>query len=169
MKKILALLSLLALILVFAGTAGSTEYVTGTIQVTATTIGYCTVSASALDFGHVTGLTYTSANTSITVHCSNQLPYNVAIDHGLHDTNSSGVRHLMSGDGLYFIEYHLTPYPGTEWGDFCGINTMNGQPCVPGTGNGSDQILPVTGYSQEFQNIPIGTVLNDTATVTVIY
>jgi spore coat protein U-like protein len=167
MKKMLTVLSVMAIILVFAGiaSAGST---TATLQVTATVIGSCTVSTSGVNFGNMNGLSTTYANGTITVNCLTGNPYNVALDKGQNYTSSRQIRDSGTPYETYYI---LAQDPGwaTLWGDNCGANTYPAGSCYAGTGTGSDQSLTVYGAASGFTGIPVGTVMTDTVNVTVLY
>ncbi len=163
MKRILIASSLFTFSLLFAGIshAGST---TGQLQVSATVVSVCTVSTTAVNFGNVTGQMVIDAMGDVTVDCPANLPYQIALDAGLHSVNSA--RYVASGG--YSVHYSIGSPAGGEWGDSGYGNTSLGTP-FGDSGNGSSQPHSVNASLNSFFGIPAGTVLTDTVTVTVIY
>jgi spore coat protein U-like protein len=172
MKKILWSASLIVLSLVFSGItyAGQT---TGTLQVSATVVGVCTVITSPVNFGNTDGSTAVLATGDVTANCPAGTTYFIALDAGQHYDTVQGVRTVMSGS--YAAQYLIHAYPteNIEWGDLCpvegGAGTYQWGACVVDTGSGSNQSHTAYGYLNTFSGIPGGTTLTDTVTVTVLF
>jgi spore coat protein U-like protein len=166
MKKFLSVLSLvtLSLIIAGAGTASAAEE-TESLEITATVVAYCNVTTSPVDFGNVDGQVETTTTGSISVDCTFDQTYHVALDAGTHFSTN---RRILSGG--YATPYYLTkPSGGVAWGDSDYDNTFAAGASLLGTGIGSAQTLTVNGRLPVFTGIPSGTVLTDTITVTVTY
>jgi len=113
------------------------------LDVAATIGNACTVSASSINLGTVSRTTgNAAASGAIVVNCPNQTAYNVGLLPSNGDVNGAG---LMSGTGTNTdkVPYQLRSGSavGPIWGNTAtSTSTGNG---VAGTGNGSDQSLPV--------------------------
>lgn len=132
-----------------------------TVQATNATI--CSVSAAALSFG-TTGVLQGNldATSSVSVTCTNQAPYTVALDGGLSGATDPTQRKMtLSGAsvtyGLYQDANRLTP-----WGNSAGVNM------VAGTGTGLAQSFTVYGRVPA-QNTPAPGTYSDTVVLTVSY
>jgi len=126
----------------------------------------CSISANGLDFGQQQGVlsSTVSANSNITVTCSNTTPYNIALDSG-NGAGSSGTTRYMVGSGTNTekVQFHLYQSPGTNpWGATQGNNTLSG------TGNGAAQNLTVYGEIPA-QNTPTPDNYKATVTATVYF
>jgi spore coat protein U-like protein len=167
MKKILSLVSLIILGLVFSGLTYAGQ-ATGTLQVSANTVGVCTVSTIPVNFGTTDGSALVYANGDVTVNCPVDTTYHIALDAGAH--RGGTFREVSDYTLNYSVPYSLsrTTEPSDEWGDVCGSGTYNAV-CVDDTGNGSNQAHTVYGRLGTFALIPGGTALTDTVTVTVYY
>src|ERR1700760_202956 len=87
MKNIFAksIVLLMPALLAFSAPASAAGSATGQFNVTATVLAACSVSATDLVFGSYTASTATPTTTSNTmsITCTNGLPYTVALDGGL--------------------------------------------------------------------------------------
>jgi hypothetical protein len=114
------------------------------------------VSASNLNFGSVGVLrSAVDASSSVTVTCTNALPYTVALDGGLSGATNPTLRVLSQASqhvtyGLYRDSPRAQP-----WGDSAGTNT------AAGTGSGLAQTLTVYGRVPA-QNTPSPGTYSDT-------
>jgi spore coat protein U-like protein len=131
--------------------------------VTATNATICSVSAQTLNFGS-TGVLRANldASTSISVTCTNQAPYTVALDGGLSGATDPTQRKMTHSGvsvtyGLYQDASHVSP-----WGDSTGVNT------VAGTGSGLAQSFTVYGRVPP-QTTPAPGSYSDTVVLTVSY
>jgi spore coat protein U-like protein len=131
--------------------------------VTATNATICSVSASALSFGS-TGVLRANldATTSISVTCTNQAPYTVALDGGLSGATDPTQRKMTNGAvsityGLYQDASRTSP-----WGSSAGLNM------AAGTGSGLAQSFTVYGRVPP-QTTPAPGTYSDTVVLTVSY
>lgn len=132
------------------------------IVITANVQPACTVTATDLDFGPITG--FLTANydgsSTIGVTCVNGTSYSIGLDNGL---NYSGSQRRMSGPGGY-IGYGLyrDSSRSQPWGSTPGPDANTG------TGNGSTQNLTVYGRVPP-QATPSAGDYQDTVTVYMTY
>ena len=135
-------------------------------QVTVTVETNCTITAGDMNFGTFLGDTNLTAQSTISVACTNNTPYTVALSAG-----SSGDytgRTVVNGtDELVYNLYTDGTY-GTVWGDGNGVTGV-----VPGIGAGlaASQTLDVYGrllVADNTAGVAVG-VYTDTVTATVIY
>lgn len=138
-SRVLAILILAACIAgVGTAEAGSLQ---SSVQVSATVVAACVAATSPVNFGNVQLTGDATASGQIVVLCNGQVPYDIALDAGLHyDGAWRGV--------MYFTErlsYGLYTPTNTEWGDagFAGTYTW-GDP-VSAVGTGSPQTHVVNG------------------------
>lgn len=146
--------------LVTPGLAGTT---TTNFTVNATVVAACVASASTMNFGNYTASSGSAdnANSTVTVTCSNNDPYTVALNGG----NSGHVAARTMTNGTNTLGYGVYTSSGysTIWGD-----GTNGTSTVSGTGNGVAQNY--TAYGQ----VPVGEYsaagsYSDTLTATVTF
>jgi spore coat protein U-like protein len=144
-------------------TIGGSHATSAPLTVTATNGANCSVSASNLNFGSVGVLrSAVDATSSVTVTCTNALPYTIALDGGLSGATNPTLRVLSQASqhvtyGLYRDSPRAQP-----WGDSVGINT------AAGTGSGLAQALTVYGRVPA-QNTPSPGTYADTVVVTISY
>jgi spore coat protein U-like protein len=148
---------------------GSSTCPTGTpttstsFTVTATVISNCNVSANTLNFGTAGVLTgNTDATSSISVQCSNSLPYTVSLNGGNAGATDPTQRKMSKSAesityGLYRDLARTLP-----WGSTIGTNTASG------TGSGVQQSLTVYGRVGA-QTTPSPGTFSDTIITTVTY
>jgi spore coat protein U-like protein len=132
------------------------------IVITANVQPACTVTATDLDFGPITGFLTSNydGSSTIGVTCVNGTSYSIGLDNGL---NYSGSQRRMSGPGGY-IGYELYRDSGRSqaWGSTPGPDARTG------TGNGSTQNLTVYGRVPP-QTTPSAGDYQDTVTVYMTY
>ncbi len=131
---------------------------TTSFTVTTTVPATCSVTATNLSFPDYLGAAV-DGESAITVKCTNTTAYTVGLDDG---ANPSGTQRRMTSGGNT-LNYELYSNSGrtTRWGNASGS-------WVAGTGNGTNQTLPVYGQIPAGQNLYIGSYL-DTINVTVTY
>jgi spore coat protein U-like protein len=135
---------------------------TGTFAVTATVVNSCNVSANNLDFGTFGSLSGSiSQQTSLSVQCSNGIPYTIALNGGLSNAANPAQRKMTLGAntilyGLYRDSAHANP-----WGNTAGA-------VASGTGTAFAQSVPIYGLVPAQTTPPIGTY-SDTIVVSVLY
>lgn len=139
---------------------------TSTFDVTLKIIADCTIAASPLDFGQSQGVLATAitANSNLSVTCSNSTPYNIGLSAGT-GTGSSGTTRYMSGTGANAgtVQYNLLQATGgAQWGNTQGTDT------VGGTGTGNAQTLVVHGAIPA-QGTPAPDNYKSTVTATVYF
>lgn len=129
-------------------------------------VANCTIGAAPLDFGQSHGVlaSVISANTTISVTCTNTTPYNLGLNAGT-GAGSSGTSRTMSGTGANTgtVQFNLFQTAGAvPWGDTQGSNT------VGGTGTGS--AITHTVYGQvPVQATPTPDSYKSTITATVYF
>lgn len=136
-----------------------------TFNVTANVATNCTVSATALGFGSYTGAV-NSAQSTVTVTCTNTTPYTVGLDAGKFTTGSVTNRQMSptgtpTAGGLLYGLFSNGTWT-TNWGNTLATNW------VIGTGNGAAQALTVYGQIPAAQFVTPGSY-TDTITATVTY
>lgn len=168
MKKLkLALMLSLGLVAfsasnVFAATASTT------FQVKITITNACdaaSLAATNVDFGSHTFLdTNITANSSLSVKCTNGAPYTLSLDPGQNAATpgDTTTRRMLNGTTNY-VPYNLFSNAGltTSWGN----TSTTGQ--VSGTGTGAVQSYPIYGKALP-GNVPAGAYL-DVVQATVTY
>jgi spore coat protein U domain-containing protein, fimbrial subunit CupE1/2/3/6 len=144
-------------------TIGSSHATSAPFAVTATDASNCSVNASTLNFGAV-GVLRSAVNgtSSVTVTCTNALPYTIALDGGLSGATNPTQRVMSQAAqqityGLYRDSARAQP-----WGDSVGTNT------AAGTGSGLAQTLTVYGRVPA-QTTPAPGTYSDTVVVTISY
>lgn len=133
------------------------------LNIQATVLPQCTVSASDLNFGASSGFLAAGnldANAAVSVQCINGTAYQVGLDNGTH---AVGNTRRMQGPGGY-VNYELYRDSGRtlRWGNTPGSDT------VGGSGTGTTQNLTVFGRVPP-QPTPAPGAYSDTVTVTVTY
>lgn len=163
--KLLGLVCAAALVATPA--VGLAATATATFQVTATVLSVCTVTATDLAFGNYDASSGTpNDNTStVTVTCSNNAPYTVALDAGTGTGATVAVRRMGDGGGNW-LDYSMytTAARTTVWGD----GTL-GTVVQNGTGTGAAQNLIVYGRIPTGQFVTAGNYVDNTVTATVTY
>jgi spore coat protein U-like protein len=165
MKRLIVIIGVLALSIIFGGVSYAAT-VTANLEVSATYVGVCMVSTTAVNFGNVTGQGTMSAQGNVAVNCSTGVNYHIALDAGLH---YSGTKRHVSGGGMDVI-YSLFKLVGLElWGDSDYANTFPLGTSLADTSIGGNQDHTVSAELDNFFGGTPGTVLTDTVTVTVHY
>jgi spore coat protein U-like protein len=140
----------------------------GSLTVTLTTVGSCSVGGGTLNFGSASLLTTNLDGTgTITVNCTNTAPYAVALDNG---SNYLSGRQMT--DGLFhYIKYQLyTDAARSQPWTSAASNTSCTSPnsCDLGTGSGAIQNLTVYGRVPPQSGAPPG-VYTDFLIITITY
>lgn len=165
MKKYLIAPVTAGILLALAGVAQAATK-TATINVTATVVDNCTISAGALNLGTFDGTNNLTASSDITVRCSNGTDYTVDLSPG--SSNSYTNRTLVSGaNSLIYNLYTASDY-ATIWGN--GQNST-GRASDVGEGMGNAITHTVFGRLLASQNqgaIDAGDYA-DTITATITY
>ncbi len=167
MKKFVLALFILAVSMPLSGRAYAATEAT-TLDVAATIVSACTVTATGVTFPASDGTSYGYANGDVTVNCSGGVAYNIALDAGL-NYNAQGIAYRNVSDGagsniIYGLYKENTSW--TLWGDADYDNTYPGGASLADTGSGADQ--PHTVYGDlNYATVP-GT-FSDTVNVTVNY
>lgn len=146
-----------------AVTPAMTATATGTFNVRITITAQCVVSASDLDFGTRGVLnTDTDATNTISVQCTNTLPFSIGLNAGS-GTGATVANRLMTG-GTATIGYTIYSNAARTavWGNTPPTDT------VAGTGTGAVQTF--TAYGRvPIQATPVAGTYTDIVTVTVTY
>lgn len=149
-------------------TAASALTQTSTIAVSATISGTCTISATALAFGSlVTTSANTDVNSTVTVNCSNSLPYTVGIDDGAFaGAIGTHPRQMNSGGSRLGYQVYTNAPGGTIFDNNVGGGA--GPNIISATGTGAS--VPITVFGRlPIQATPAAGAYTDTLTVTVSY
>jgi spore coat protein U-like protein len=101
-------------LLALAGTAGADSKQTS-FQVTANVQGNCIIGASALAFGNFNGQAVKDAESTITVRCTDDLSYAVALDGGA-EANTAARRMTGAGGQLDYLLFSDAAR-ATPWGN----------------------------------------------------
>jgi spore coat protein U-like protein len=130
---------------------------------TATVLSSCNVSATNLNFGTASVLTgNVDATSSLSVQCSNALPYTVALNGGNSGAVNPTQRKMANGPSQITYGLYRDAARTLPWGSTMGTNTASG------TGTGLIQALTVYGRVAA-QTTPAPGVYQDTIVVTVTY
>ncbi len=136
---------------------------TTNFTVSATVVAACVASATNLAFGNYTAsaVTADNANSTVTVTCTNNDAYTIALNGG--GSGHVNARTMANGSNTLGYGVYTTSGYATLWGD-----GTNGTSTVNGTGNGAAQNY--TAYGQ----IPVGEYsaagsYTDTLTATVTF
>lgn len=170
-----ALAAAAALPLAFTPTSAQAATATTTFQVTATVVAGCTVSATNLGFGNYdeNATAATNANSTVTVNCTDGVPFTVALDAGQNAGGASNFSARAMSDGTTgdpLLGYQLYTNSGhtTVWGDGTnGSSTVGGT----GTGPGSSNAIVETVYGQvpAGQTVLVGSYVDNPVNVTISY
>jgi spore coat protein U-like protein len=135
---------------------------TTNLNVSASVVDTCVVSASNVNFGTYGGTQLDGAGT-VSVTCTNLAAYTVELDAG-GGAGASVASRKLTGPASQTINYSLYKDAArtTLWG------TVAGSQSVAGTGTGTQQVLNVYGRMPASQTPGAGTY-NDTVIVTVAY
>lgn len=138
---------------------------TSTFQVQAIVVGACTIAANTLNFGEydATATTDLDATTTLSVVCTSETPYTVALDKGQGPGASVANRIMTNGDDLLNYSLYQDSTRAAVWGDTIGTNT------VAGNGNGEEQNLTVYGRIFSGQTTAPAGAYADTIEATIEY
>ncbi|MGO2143591.1 MAG: Csu type fimbrial protein [Serratia bockelmannii] len=178
MKKNLMVLTSVVILLCANGVANAAGTLQGTLGVTLTIGAGCTIaggdsSGAANNFGSISFGTYPSLNNiidatatgssggSLTLNCTKDTEYTVALGNGLNNASGTQRRMVNSAKSDEYINYNL--YQDAEhsvvWGS--GVNAMTA------TADGTPKQLIVYGRVPASATTPNAGTYNDTVTMTV--
>jgi len=130
---------------------------------TATVLSSCNVSATNLNFGTASVLSANvDATSTMSVQCSNALPYTVALNGGNSGAVNPTLRKMANGPAQITYGLYRDAIRSLPWGSTTGTNTASG------TGNGLVQTLTVFGRVPT-QTTPAPGLYQDTIVVTLTY
>jgi spore coat protein U-like protein len=165
-KQVIATISA-GVLLALAGSAQAGTK-TATFAVSASVAANCFVSAADMSFGAYTGIADVDTSSDVTVRCSKNAPYTLALSAGTTAGASYAPRLLT--DGTDTLQYNLftTGARNTVWGDATG-----GSSTVSGTGAGLGNTITHTVFGRIPDNVTnqaagVGNY-SDSITVTVSY
>ncbi|NWK46905.1 Csu type fimbrial protein [Ralstonia pickettii] len=144
----------------------TTHPTTFSLAAGANLVSDCLISATNLDFGTAGLLTSAiTASSAITLNCTNQAPWTLALSAGAGNGATTATRLLTRNGGTQTVGYNLYTNSGLTviWGDGTG-----GTATVTGTGTGLSQVSTVYGRVPA-QNTPQAGTYTDTIIVTVTY
>jgi spore coat protein U-like protein len=154
---------------VAAGVAQAATTTTTTFAVTATVLSTCSATAATLAFPNYTpGTGAQIGNTTISVKCTKNTPFTVALDAG--STTGDAYAQRLMASGVNTLQYNLytTAALGTVFGDGnAGTSTVAGTGLGVATAN-SVQVFGQVPDSATNQAAIAGSY-SDTITVTVSY
>lgn len=140
MRKIL--LATLTAGVMSAGVAHAVTVSGGTITVSATVQATCSATSANLAFGAYTpGAGAKTGSAAISVKCTKNTPFTVALDKGTTTGGSLAQRLMASGTNT--LEYNLFTSAAltTVFGDGTGTTAM-----APGTGTGVSNVVTITAF-----------------------
>jgi spore coat protein U-like protein len=130
---------------------------------TATVVGSCNVSATNMNFGTASVLAgNVDATSSLTVQCSNALPYTLALNGGNSGAVNPTQRKMSNGPAQITYGLYRDAARSLSWGSTTGTNTASG------TGTGLTQALTIFGRVPA-QTTPAPGLYKDTIVVTLTY
>lgn len=140
--------------------AGTT---TTNFTVSATVVAACVASATNMGFGNYTASAGSpnDANSTITVTCTNNDPYTIALNGG--DSGHVATRTMLDGTNTLPYGVYTSSGYATIWGD-----GTNGTSTVSGTGNGVAQNYTAYGQIPVAEYSAAGSY-SDTLTATVTF
>jgi outer membrane usher protein len=149
---------------VAAGAYAGTDTTTFNVTITVTsTCDIHTGPTTNMAFGSVASTaTAVPATSTLTVNCTSQTPYTVALDNGLHG-GAGPVRAMQGGSGTVGYQLYQDSGHSQVWGSTTGSSGN----VYAGTGSGAAQSLTVYGLVAS-ANSPAGSY-TDTITATVAY
>jgi spore coat protein U-like protein len=137
-----------------------------TFQVRTTVLASCQVSASDLVFGNYSpnSASALQGQSEITVTCSPNTQYNIALDAGLGSGATTAQRRMTSGSSTlnYMLYRQPNRNPNEIWGNVSGTDTTQSN------GTGLAQVFSVYGTIPAAQIVPAGNYV-DTITVQVLF
>jgi spore coat protein U-like protein len=173
MRKILTT-TVAAVLAAAAGGASAVTNITTTFQVSASVSTRCTVSAAALSLGTYNPGSGTAAtgSSNVTVNCTKNAPFTVALDKGT--TAGGTIAQRLLTNGTDKLQYNL--YTDNAYGNLFGDGSAGGGNTVTGTGGGfgvaNANTVPVYGQllDSAFNQVAgAGGPYTDTITVTLSY
>ena len=156
--------SLLAMSGLFAAPKADALTATTTMNVTATVLSSCSVSATDLAFGNYNPISGSALDgaTSISVTCTNGTSYNVGISAGGGAGATIASRKMTNGANTLNYTLYRDSGRTNVWGDTVATDTLLG------SGSGAAQPIDVYGRIPGGQAAPFGGY-TDTVTITVTY
>jgi spore coat protein U-like protein len=143
--------------------------VTTTLNISATMVGSCTISATSMNFPTYDGSADVTTTSTIASNCTSGQAYMVHLDAGSHYSATS--RHVADvSTGTHFVAYQLYQGTGTTpWGDAGNTGAVtNPWVSLSLTGTGLNQISTVGGTLFGGANVPPGSY-SDVINITVTY
>ena len=164
-KQILAPLAA-GVLLAFAGAAQAATK-TASFTVSATVGKNCTISAANLALGEFVGDNNLTAQSDITVRCTNGTAFSIALDDGVTGTYAGRRMVGPGGNSLVYNLYTDNTYAAV-WGDDTGTTDV-----VGGSGTGMANALTRTVYGRLLAADNVGAVeagaYSDTIVATITY
>ena len=164
-KQIVAPLAA-GVLLALAGAAQAATK-TASFTVSATVGKNCTISAANLALGEFVGDNNLTAQSDITVRCTNGTAFNIALDDGLTGTYAGRRMVGPGGNSLVYNLYTDNTYAAV-WGDDTGTTDV-----VGGSGTGMANALTRTVYGRLLAADNVGAVeagaYSDTIVATITY
>ena len=146
--------------------SGSAATTSGTIAVSLTIASSCTLSTNPLAFGVFNVATGNTSSTTLSLNCTNALPWSTDIDAGLNQNIANGPRRVTNGGGTPgYVNYHLFKDAGRTlfWG------TTSSGTALAGVGTGLAQTLTVFADANGASGLILPGTYADTVTVTVTF
>ena len=166
-------IGVVALFGMFFGKALAASPATDTFQVQATVNAICVVSAADLTFSTPydggAGADNDSGQANISVNCTKNAPYTVALNIGTVAGTSFAPRLMSNGTDTMQYNLYTTAGRTVVWGDGTGATATVGG---TGQGLGGPQVQTHTVFGRIFQGqatLSVGTYTEPTITVTVSY
>jgi spore coat protein U-like protein len=136
---------------------------TASASVSATVSSNCTIAATGISFGTQGILsTNTDAQGTLSVQCTEALPYIVSLDGGLSGATNPTQRQMTFNSANVVYGLYQDAARSQPWGSSSGVNTLSG------TGTGATQTLNVYGRVAP-QTTPAPGTYTDTIVATITY
>lgn len=139
---------------------------TTAINVSATVVPTCSVSADALNFGGAIPNPINSnvdAQSTVTTTCSSGAAYTIALSAGGGAGATFASRRMTSGPNTLLYSLYTDTGRSSVWGSGAAGSVLSNN-----AGTGAAQAIPVFGRIPTGQSVPTGTY-SDTVTVTVTF
>lgn len=159
-----ASLTLALTALLFGASSAHAGTDSDSMTVTATVIASCDITTNPMAFGNYNPVSGTPLDgaTTLSVHCTNGTPYEIAMNAGSGAGATIPSRRMTYGSDTLNYSIYRDSNRSNLWGQTTGSNVLTG------TGTGAAQSLNVYGRIPVNQTAPAGSY-TDTVTVTLTY
>lgn len=157
-------LAIASVAVALSGQALAASPATTNMNVSATVVATCSLTAADMSFGNYSGLAI-NASAALSITCTNGAPYTIGLSAGLTNDTANNTRQMLnSSNSSSLLSYGLYQDSGsaTPWGDATGA-------LVSGNGAGTTQTITVYGKVPEGQLMSKTGTYSDTVVATINY